>query len=131
MTPLKQPTRRSCGQTCIAMVLDKSVEYVVEELFDGHLNGTNTKKMVTALRRAGYNVTGLKRITQNNPIPKRSICKMRFRSRRNPNRWRGGWHWVLIWNGVLYDPLGPDHTHPYHAQISSFLDLTVKGISNV
>lgn len=113
------------------MVLDKTVEYVVEELFDGHLNGTNTKKMVTALRRAGYNVTSLKRVTVNQPVPARAICKMRFRSRRNPSRWRSGWHWVVIWNDALYDPLGPDFKHPQHAQISSFFDLTQKGAPHV
>lgn len=124
MRQLVQPNSRTCGQTCVAMAADLDIEAAIK-LF-GHKHGTTTRAMVRVLRHLGFKTgPGLSRITRDRPAPLRSICKMRFR-RRDGRGWRSGWHWVLLWDGKLYDPLGPDHNHRGQFELSSYLDLTCR-----
>lgn len=92
----------------------------------GHKRSTVTRSLIRVLKKLGFQIKPrLTRITPTRPAAPRSICKMRFRRRDNKG-WIDNWHWVLIWDGKLYDPLGPDHVHPPGAQISSFIDLTCR-----
>lgn len=128
MRHLIQPNSRTCGQTCVAMAAGIDIEAAIK-LF-GHKHGTSTRSMVRVLRHLGFKPAPcLQRITPDRPAPLRSICKMRFR-RRDGRGWKSGWHWVLLWDGYLYDPLGPDYQHKGQFQLSSFLDLTCRTIKH-
>lgn len=121
MRHLVQPSSKTCGQTCVAMAAGIEIDDAIK-LF-GHRHGTHTKSVIRVLKKLGFDVSSrLQRVTPYQPIPQRSICKMRFR-RRDGKGWKNGWHWVLLWDGVLYDPLGPDYIHPAGSQLSSFIDL--------
>lgn len=98
MVHIKQPEGSSlCGQACIAMISNVSLDRAIEVV--GHKSATRTKELVSALKTLGINCDSRLRICKRNmPIlPKRCIIAMRNKSYK-----RG--HWVVMWDGVMFDP---------------------------
>lgn len=96
MELIMQPTFSTCGQACIAMIKDKTIEEVIKDMkTDGP---TSIGQLIEILdyyniKHAEKNV----RISKKNPVPSEySILTVHT---------NGGYtHWVLYYKGKYYDP---------------------------
>lgn len=102
MTPLTQPTKKSCGQTCVAMIAGVSLERAAIACDRPLRKGTNTKAIVRALNllgvRCAQRMNRMPSRVRNEgaPPPQRAILRV-----NQPGR---NWHWILLWDGVIYNP---------------------------
>jgi len=93
-----------CGQCCVAMAAGVSLKRVVKQM-GKHTGGTYTKDVVAALRHFGVPCADrLRRVARSRPVwPTRSILVI-----HRPPEEAGGrkakWHWLLAWDGKMYDP---------------------------
>lgn len=87
---------KTCGQAVVATVLQVPLEHVLTLLGDGP---TGITRIVQVLRAQG--VGAFYESTEEWPegLPGRAIISAR--SKTHPP---GGWHWLLWWDGVLWDP---------------------------
>jgi len=113
----KQPTSRSCGQACVAMLLDKSVEEIFE-LFGKKPLGIG--KIVDILNSFGIkNAQKNTRISKKNPIPS-PISLLTLKQ-------NGHYHFVVYANGKIYDPArGILNDIPTGMEISLYLEITYR-----
>ena len=94
---LQEPESKVCGQACLAMILGVTLDEACELV--GHRKGTKTRELVAVLR------------AQGKPCGPRLIPFRRwglhphFRGLAKLSRGSGNWHWVVIWDDVVYDPL--------------------------
>lgn len=98
MVHIKQPPGSAlCGQAVLAMAGQVSLDRAIEVI--GHDGATTTKEIVGGLRTLGIGCANrLKVCKRNMPVfPKRCVVAMR-------NKQETRWHWVLMWDGQLYDP---------------------------
>jgi len=113
-----------CGQACIAMAAGVSLDRACEVVGHRKERGTTTREVVRALRTLGVPCADrLRRVSRARPhLPKRAIVAIH----RPPeeNRHRGQWHWMLAWDGVIYDPGAswPDRYRDW--KITSVLEIT-------
>lgn len=112
-----------CGQTCVAMVTDRTLEEAIELV--GHAKSTNTRELVAALRKAGVNCADkLRRISKKWPaMPRRAIV-----AARNVQLYRS--HWIVYWDGKVYDPDDPDFSVPPYPpgwEMTSYLEIFKEG----
>jgi hypothetical protein len=106
MNLVRQPEGSSlCGQACVAMVagvtLDESVSAV------GHKHGTYTREIVKALRALGVPCPDrLRRVSRVRPVlPQRAIVAVvKWATRPDGKRKQRRAHWMVAWDGVIYDP---------------------------
>ncbi|WP_218239370.1 MULTISPECIES: hypothetical protein [Bacillota] len=116
MKLIKQPTFETCGQACIAMIADKSVNDVIKDMKTS--GSTSIGQLIEILdkygiRHAEKNV----RISKKNPKPyEYSILTVHA---------NGGYtHWVLFYDGKYYDPeFGVIEGEYTHGKITSFLGI--------
>ena len=84
----------------------------------GRRGATRTKHLATVFQLLGFKTRD--RLSRGY-MPDRAIVKLKFRGRG------GKFHWVVLWDGQLYDPW-PHHEDPCKNPkigcYSSFLDLT-------
>lgn len=90
----------------------------------GHekVRGTYTGEVVAALRRLGVGCGDrLKRVSKARVLPKRCIVCIQ-RQKESGRRYLG--HWMLYWDGVVYDPDGryPEGFEKW--RITSYLEIT-------
>lgn len=91
---LHEPDPLQCGQAVLAMILDKSVDEIVEYL--GNERETNLKEMKTTLRKFGIKVYDTRYpVSDKNDLPE--FCLLSLETPRC-------WHWSLYCNGIFYDP---------------------------
>lgn len=94
---LQQPKKsKLCGQTCLAMITDKPLEKIIELLGS---KGTSTKRITETLTKLGFHHSGKLIPRRTQPLPSLAICKVRREWSKS-----GNWHWVVLSNGVVYDP---------------------------
>lgn len=103
---IRQPEGSAlCGQACVAMVAGVSLERAIGVV--GHQRGTHTRDIVRGLRCLKVVSSGkLRRISRARPvIPNRAIVAIVYYAMR-PDGTRGQRyaHWLLSWDGVIYDP---------------------------
>lgn len=120
MRPLFQPSGSNlCGQTCVAMIAEVSLQRVCTVM--GHSHSTRTREIVTVLRALGIECSDrLQRISKQtrfparDPLPKRCIVHVVW---DKPN---GGYHrhWIVYWNGQIFNP---DPGSGY--RMTSFLEI--------
>lgn len=120
MTSILQPYGSNlCGQTCVAMLADISLEESIAVF--GKRSATSTKDVVQALRTLGIECGDkMVRETKHTVRPGLCLCVMHF-----ADTWRT--HWT-IWNGgVFYDPaIGIVTEYPEYARITSHLPIFKK-----
>lgn len=91
---IHEPTDLQCGQAVIAMVLDKSVDEIIE--FLSNERETTLKEMKTVLRHFGVKISD-----ERCPVHDKSglpdLCLLSLETPRC-------WHWSLFCNGTFYDP---------------------------
>lgn len=93
---LSQPTKNTCGQTCVAMLAEKGFFESCHAV--GHMKATRTREIVKALRKLGCTVEDHLTVLHGKELPKKGkyLVKLRY----------PGWksHWVVLHNGDIYDP---------------------------
>lgn len=124
MRLVRQPDGSSlCGQCCVAMAAGVSLDRAIEVVGHEKLAGTTTRDVVNALRHLGVPCADkLKRVSRSKPhLPKRGIIVI-HRPKSEYIR-TDRWHWMLTWDGTMYDPGGawPDRYKDW--RITSFLDI--------
>ncbi len=91
---IHEPTDLQCGQAVLAMVLDKSVDEIIE--FLGNDRETTLKEMKTTLRHFGIKISDEKcPVHDKSDLPE--LCLLSLETPRC-------WHWSLFYNGTFYDP---------------------------
>jgi hypothetical protein len=105
ITLLQQPTGSNlCGQYCVAMLADVTPAEAIKSI--GKRGRTSTRDLVRGLRKLGYACADqAERIGRAETVPSFGIIKLTID--RGPGaRPQCGRHWILVYNGVSYDPAG-------------------------
>lgn len=91
---IHEPTDLQCGQAVLAMVLNKTVDEIIEYL--GNERETTLKEMKITLREFGVNISDERYLViDRNELPE--MCLLSLETPRC-------WHWSLFCNGKFYDP---------------------------
>lgn len=116
MKLIKQNNGCTCGQACIAMISNKSIETVIEDMkTDGP---TSIGQLMEILDRYGIpHAERNTRISKKNPQPNPfSILTVHTTA--------GYTHWTLLYDGKYYDPeFGLIEGEYPHGKITSFLGI--------
>jgi len=113
ITHLTQPTRTSCGPTCVAMITGFNFNHVLHVLQVSR--GDRRKK----IKWHSMNVAEMTRVLAafNRDVDRRIRVEDMTDSgdeygllrvhepRKSGNGHRASWHWCIIANGVIHDPL--------------------------
>lgn len=122
-TLMLQPDGSSlCGQTCVAMAAGVSLDRAVEAVGHSKFRGTSTAEIVRGLRALGVPCAEkLKRMARVKPVlPKRGIVAIhRPNGTKRPERW----HWMLTWDGTVFDPGGRWPEGYQGWRITSYLEI--------
>lgn len=116
MKLIKQNSSTTCGQACIAMIADKSIETVIADMkTDGP---TSIGQLIDILDR--YDIKHAERntrISKKNPQPHPfSILTVHTNE--------GYTHWTLLYDGKYYDPeFGIIEGEYTYGKITSFLSI--------
>ena len=114
ISPVYQPIGSYlCGQACLAMILNISLDSAC--MIVGHRHGTTTKAVVRALDMCGIRNSGKLIRRPKREDSKRWVVKMKYPG-------FSGWHWVLWWDEEIYDPY-PCHDDPDRWYASSFIEI--------
>ena len=116
MQLIMQPTPFTCGQACIAMIAEKSIQEVIRDMKTDW--ATSIGQLTEALDRYGIrHAERHKRISKKNPVPHPySILTVHMNA--------GYTHWVLLYNEQYYDPeFGLIRGEYPHGRITSFLEI--------
>lgn len=111
-----QPTFKTCGQACIAMITGKEVEQVIKDMKTG--GPTSIGQLIEALDYYGIkHAERNTRISKKNPIPHEySILTVHTNE--------GYTHWVLLFENRYYDPeFGLIDGEYTYGKITSFLAI--------
>lgn len=105
MKLLRQTKRNNCGQTCVAMLLEISIEEA--ERLIGHDGVTTEKELTKALsikfpKTWSYNWPGNVNKRKYIKNEKKYLCL--HENPKNPNQR----HWTVYYNNVIFDPMGID-----------------------
>ncbi len=116
MKLIMQPTPETCGQACIAMIAEESVEEVIRNMKTSA--PTSIGQLIEALDFYGIkHAERNTRISKKNPVPHDfSILTVHTNN--------GYTHWTVFYNGKYYDPeLGLIEGEYTHGKITSFLEI--------
>ena len=91
---IKEPDPLQCGQAVLAMLSDRSVEYIIELL--QNKKETTLKEMLFVLDNEGIKYKKERiEITNQTVLPR--VCILSLETPRC-------WHWSLWFDGVVFDP---------------------------
>lgn len=91
---IHEPTDLQCGQAVLAMVLDKTVDEIVEHL--GNDRETTLKEMKQTFRTFGTDISDERCLVHD----KENLPRLCLLSLETPRCW----HWSLFYDGTFYDP---------------------------
>jgi hypothetical protein len=94
ITYIKEPTGYLCGQSCVAMLAEVSVDEVIGII--GTDKGTNKQDLKKALDYYGISYAP-KSTKYDSTVPLPNLCVIRMKL-------PGYGHWGIYYNGVYYDP---------------------------
>lgn len=120
MNLIQQPwDSKLCGHCCVAMVAGVSLAKVIGAI--GHLEGTKTKEIVSALEAFGV---GVKKLKVGKP-PKGALSIVKaWPINQKKSR---GWHWVVIdQRGKMLDPSSGNLSHILYNErykLTSYLEI--------
>lgn len=104
MTHLQQPPRSSiCGQTCVAMLADLSIEAAIAACTPRRRRVSSEHDLRRGLAEAGLRLGTFTRWSGPDRVPPaaafgRRLMRVRFEGRRH------GYHWVAAGSGFINDP---------------------------
>lgn len=115
---IKQPTEYLCGQACVAMIANVSVDEVIRVMDNDKASGK--KDIERAL--AYYGIAQAKTMTKaDNSTPLPPVCILKVLLPRYS-------HWILYYHGKYYDPeFGLTDELYCKARIQSYLELYESG----
>ncbi len=121
MRLITQPEGSSlCGQCCVAMAAGVSLTKAIEAVGHSRKRGTHTWEIIPALRKLGINCADrCRRVSRKRPLPpKRGVVVIHRPKGDKPALW----HWMLVWDGEMFDPSGrwPDYVG---WRITSYLEI--------
>jgi len=125
MKLVRQPDGSSlCGQSCVAMAAGVSLKRAVAAVGHSRIGGTHTREIVAALRALGVECADrCRKVSRKRPVlPQRGMVVI-----HQPKGEHGvsyhRWHWILTWDGQIYDPAGlwPDRYTDW--RITSYLEI--------
>lgn len=123
--PIRQQGASTCGQTCVAMAVGASEMAVCDVL--NSVRGTTTKHLQKALRHFGVTYERrLRPATKADPMCARfprAILAARM-ALTGSTASKRQWHWMLRWDGKIYDPGGAWPGCAGGTRITSALVLT-------
>ena len=101
-----------CGQTCVAMIVDKSLNWTVTNLFNNKRSGTSFKDLHVALEKVSIKVKDVVRCNHQTIFPVLSICRIHFNKVKNHSH-----YCIIVKNNdkrgynkyvkhFIYDPAG-------------------------
>jgi hypothetical protein len=123
MIRFQQPTRTSCGQTCIAMIIGRPVHEVFTVLPDKP-SGTRTAELVIAMRQLGLSCAGKMRRIGSNLVGAPPLAILRVLWPADPGE-RQLAHWMVLSDGRIFDPDGPRlRWRAVGGRITSYLEIT-------
>ena len=96
---IKDPTGYLCGQSCVAMLADVSVDAVIAII--GTDKGTNKQDLKKALNYYGIRYSP-KSTAYDANIPLPNLCIIRMMVTKSNGSKYG--HWGIYYNGIYYDP---------------------------
>ena len=113
---IKQPTEYLCGQACVAMLANVSVDEVIEVIQND--KGTGKKELAIALEHFGISCAKtMTKADNNTKLPDTCILKVLLLRYS---------HWVLYHKGKYYDPeFGLMDKLYSKARIQSYLELFI------
>jgi hypothetical protein len=94
-----QPSRKSCGQTCVAMLLDIPASQVIADIPDK--KGTHGHQLAAYLNARGFAVPS-RPMRYVGTLPAFAIVRIRWDEKQHKS------HWMLWGDGQFVDPLGGD-----------------------
>ncbi len=104
MRHFTQPTKTTCGPTCVAMILEKSPKWVLSNLkLDPR--ATSGWELRRELKRLGVGVTKSYKYKEVSYYPKLSIVMLRPK-RKYAGKYPWG-HWIVRKGNCIYDPQKP------------------------
>ncbi len=118
---IKQPYRsKKCGQTCLAMILDRPVDVICKEM-NKYRTTDLYKDVAEKLIREGYEVKKVRRGAAFEDVPNNSVLRIQFPS--------GNGHFVIKHDGKYYDPatgIVEDYKDTYRTVTAYFTFKKVK-----
>jgi hypothetical protein len=123
VTYVPQEHPKGCGVACVAMVV--GVDYKEAVNLVGKDGCTKTRHLINALRAAGFSCPDRLQIIKG-AWPNLAIAKIIVPGKIS------GWHWVLVSDGKILDPLMPGawSKPPAGGRITSFLPISRKEKTN-
>lgn len=117
MRLVRQPDDSAlCGQCVVAMAAGVSLDRAISAVGHRKKRGTWTREIVAGLRALGVGCSErLRRVSRNKPVlPQRAVLCITNGGRK--------WHWMLTWDGEIYDP---EARWPDYAgwRITSYLEI--------
>lgn len=116
MELIMQPTPVTCGQACIAMIAEKTIEEVIKDMKTS--GPTSIGQLIETLDFYGIKHSEKNtRISQKNPTPfEYSILTVHTNAGYN--------HWTLLYDNKYYDPeFGLIDCEYTYGKITSFLGI--------
>jgi hypothetical protein len=110
-----------CGQCCVAMAAGVTLDRAIEALGHRKDRGTDTREVVAALRSLGVGCADrCKRVSRQRPV----FPAKAFLAVNKPGVITPRCHWMLTWDGKIYDP---SNAWPNYRdwRITSYLELFV------
>ena len=89
-----------CGQACVAMIAGVSLQAAITAVGHARRNGSNTRELAAGLQRLGVRTAGNRLRALRGQLPERALIALRRNGERNPYKF----HWMLQWDGAVYDP---------------------------
>lgn len=125
--PVLQPDGSSlCGQACVAMAAGVSLKRAIEAVGHEKKRGTYTREVIAALRSLDIQCAdACRKVSRKRPVlPRRGLVvihRPKLEGRRRSNQW----HWLLTWDGKIYDPSGWEWPDGYKDwKITSYLEIS-------
>ena len=116
MKLIMQPTPETCGQACIAMIAEKTIEEVIKDMKTS--GPTSIGQLIEAL-----DFYGIKHAERNTRISKKNPVPYEF-SILTVHTNNGYTHWTLMYDGKYYDPeFGLIEGEYTYGKITSFLGI--------
>lgn len=101
ITYLRQPSKNSCGQTCVAMITGLTVEEVCRRI--GTRSLTYPSQTEGLLRELGYAI-GETFTVGSAAMPELALIYIRYQRKRGGGYKTEG-HVAVWYRGVIYDPI--------------------------
>jgi hypothetical protein len=113
-----------CGQACVAMAAGVSLEAATKAVGHGKERGTYTREIIAALRALNISCADrCRRIGRvKSFLPPRGLIVI-SRPKKEGRRRRSLFHWMLVWDGVVYDPGGCWPGGYVDWRITSYLEI--------